>query len=140
LNELCIKKEISLLLISHELKDVIRYTDDIYVLYKGNIMEVTNTSHAAISAKTSGSIHPYTKNLLQVADGNFGFMQIQESFSSHLDRTDDTLKNESKGCPYYNYCGLRKSLSEASQNKCLNEKPALRKISKNNKIACWHVD
>jgi len=140
LNDLCTNRGISLLLISHEIEDIIRFTDYVYVMYNGSIMEAFVISDSDVMVSTSKSNHPYTKTLLKVANGKFGFMQNEQSISSCVEQNKDTLKNEFKGCPYYYYCGLRKELSGDSQNKCLDEKPALHEVSKNNKVACWHVD
>lgn len=142
LNEICISKGISLLLISHEIDDVIRYTDTIYVLYDGHIVEAFDTSHKKSLGQEKYPFHPYTKTLLQLADEKLDYFSIEDPVTSIILDNDDggILEKEKVGCPYYNQCGLRKSLSKDSQNKCLTKKPTLRRISTKNKAACWYVD
>lgn len=140
INNLCDLKDISLILISHDLRDVIENTDYVYVFFNGNVIEEFSIeSYSSDNGSTTPS-HPYSKFLLSMADGRL-IKQLKndpKSVPLFENGAKNNFEDKSTGCPYYNYCELRKSQSEEKQRKCMIEKPRLRTYLNENKSACWY--
>jgi len=133
IKKLCSDKKISLLLISHDLRDVIEHTDQIYVLFDGHVLE-------QFSPKNRTPTHPYTKFLMSMVDGELikELKADPDSDNSVTNLVQNGNMNEKYACPYYKFCSLSRTLSTKEQQKCKNEKPSLEMFSDNNKSACWH--
>lgn len=115
------EKDISIGFICHNLPLVQSFAHEIAVMYLGNVVEVI--PGADISEK---SLHPYTKALLgAVFDIN-----------SDRGRKIECIKGEPPsplnipaGCPFCDRC-------EHCTEKCRSEKPMLKNVSENHKVAC----
>ena len=121
LQELKLEYQKSMLIVSHDLGVMQKISDRLLVYYQGHIVE-TGCSLDIIQQKSN--VHPYTQNLLQ-ADKATNF--IEENGV-----TEQTLLN-TNGCPYHTHCQYVQELD----NKCMNEKPALKEINPGHYIACW---
>ena len=122
LMELKVKNRTSLLLITHDLGLVRKYSDRLYVMYCGKIVETGNTLEILNSP-----LHPYTEGLLDsifTLDGRVEeFKQIKNNVPSPLDKP--------KGCYFCNRCPYAHKV-------CFFQQPPLIKVE-SRQVRCWKV-
>ena len=113
------------LFISHDLSVVKHISDEIAVMYLGNIVEVIPGEDV-----TEHAVHPYTQALLGA------------QFSIHMDPSQKIQSIESeapspldvpKGCPFQNRC-------ENCTDRCKAEMPKLKEIAPGHEAACFYVE
>jgi peptide/nickel transport system ATP-binding protein len=113
------KKDISIMLITHDLALLSEIVDRVYVLYAGKLAEVGTSEEIFEEAK-----HPYTKGLIasvptissKTISGIAGFMP--------------DLANLPVGCKFAPRCPYVMTI-------CKNEEPGLQRVSEGHKAACW---
>ena len=120
LQELKVKYQKSMLIVSHDLGVMQKISDRLLVYYQGHIVETASTQDILHRPE---KLHPYTQILLNAHKAT-GFIeeskiQIQNVIVS--------------GCPFHTHCQFVHELN----NKCLKEKPDLKEISPGHYIACW---
>lgn len=137
LTEICSEKEIALILISHDLAEIVRATDYVYVFFNGHIVEefpsewVQNNLHEPL--------HPYSRFLFSMFKGE-AFASLKQNKPGNV---PIDLPREAKngtitcGCIYKERCSLKKELTEGLQDKCENENPRLQPGREQGKVACW---
>ena len=103
---------LTLLLISHDLNMVSRISDRIAVLYKGNLIEISQTKKLL-----ENPLHPYTKHL--IGSSKIKNMNLQQK----------QLGKYGTGCPYVNNCNW-------AEKQCSVENPTLCSVSENHSVAC----
>ncbi len=121
LRDLKKKHNMSIILSTHDLGVVAEMADKVVVMYCGKIMEMASNEN--IFANPS---NPYTKKLMECIpriDDKKKRLDTIEGYVPHLSKL-------SKGCRFSNRC------HEATE-KCKNELPQLREISKNHWSRCW---
>jgi len=121
LSNLCGKENISLLLITHNIKYAATICHRILVLYRGRLVE-----DAPVDIITGNAAHPYSRVLFKLSQLGFqpksakvAFKQISENYIY------------SAGCGYYNCCPRRTQI-------CVDRRPILQPLRDNNLVACWH--
>ncbi|MGD9567102.1 MAG: ABC transporter ATP-binding protein [Sedimentibacter sp.] len=121
LKDLVVQKGMSLIMITHSLGVARELVDRIYVMYAGNIVEVSETKELF-----KNPLHPYTIGLMScvprlsgggVSEGIYGYIP------SYI--------NPTKGCRFYPRCSK-------STDKCKNEKPPLIDVNDSHKVACFN--
>lgn len=139
IRKLCEQKNISLIIISHDLAEIVSVTDNILVMYSGYVVEKLNTRYLKNGGKP---LHPYTRFLFSMATGD-AFKQLrnqrqspetkkQNRFQKHVDKVT--------GCPYQYRCKLKKKLSTDLQRKCETIMPELKPGNEHDYVACWGAD
>ena len=120
LTELKTKHQTSVLLITHDLGLVRKYSDRLYVMYCGKIVETGNTLEVL-----NNPMHPYTQGLLDsiptLDEEITEFKQIKNNVPSPLAKP--------KGCYFCNRCPYAKEL-------CFSYQAPLKKIE-NRMVRCW---
>ena len=120
LNELVLKENVSILIITHNLGVVRTLADKVYVMYAGNIVEEGSTTDLFEDPR-----HPYTRGLLAsvpkitgggVAEG------IRGRIPSYL--------NPPEGCRFHPRC-------DHAMSQCEKERPFLFEIEEDHKAACF---
>jgi oligopeptide transport system ATP-binding protein len=111
--ELQEKLNLTYLLISHDLAVVKHISDEIAIMYAGQIVEIGNTEEIY-----KNPLHPYTVLLL-----NYSFLE-------KIDFYLGIQLEQNSGCSFYSRCPKRRKI-------CKNNKPDLKEISKNRKIRCF---
>lgn len=113
-------KKNSVVLISHNMSVVYNYSDYLYVMYLGQIVEegytdcvIENPSHPYTSALLNSVIRIGVKDRLKPVEG-----------------VPPELKNWNKGCRFYSRCPFRTDV-------CFNNKPP-RKERKYGYYSCWN--
>ncbi len=110
--------KISYLLISHDMRVVFFLCEEVYVFYRGMVME-----RAKSSVLKENPLHPYTKYLLSsILPRN---PEEKKKFS--FEEEKEIL---SKGCPFLGTC-------KESFERCFNEEPKLKEIEKNHWVSCF---
>ncbi len=115
------ERNMSVLLITHDLSIVSEQADRVAIMYAGRIMELTD-----VDELFRNPLHPYTKGLLEslpVAKGAAlkpitGFVPTPENFP--------------EGCKFSDRCYLASDI-------CMGHEPELREISKNHFVRCIAV-
>lgn len=123
LQELQIKRKLTILFVSHDLSVVRHISDRIAVMYQGKIVEIAEAESIYTNA-----LHPYTQLLLQAIPQPI----VQEKYNSDLFKKSDTqpLSNDFKGCRFYPRCPI-------AQERCKNEAPILAG-EKQHQVACFY--
>ncbi len=115
------EKNIAYGFICHDVALVQSVSHEIAVMYLGNLMEVMPGE-----TMKEGALHPYTKAMkAAIFDVNMDFDKTIESIDSEAPSPLDVPA----GCPFANRC-------EECMDICKTEKPALKEVAANHKVAC----
>ncbi len=137
LTEICQEKEIALVLISHDLAEIVRATDYVYVFFNGYIVEEFPTDW--IREKHREPLHPYSRFLFSMFKGE-AFASLKKNKPESM---PTALPRETKnstiacGCIYKERCSLKKELIKEIRDKCEDKNPRLQSGRKQGKVACW---
>jgi dipeptide transport system ATP-binding protein len=113
LSKLRKENKMSLILVSHDLNMVAKYTDRVQVMYAGEIVE-TGTSEQILKQPK----HPYTVALLKCLPSKYDFNHFSEQF--RLPSLQGNIPNLSKrpsGCQFHPRCQYK-------QDRCVTDAPA----------------
>lgn len=122
LNDLVVEKQLSLLIITHNLGVVREMTDYVYVMYAGSIVE-----HGTTEAIFSSPQHPYTRALFACVPKLSG-----QSNYEGIDGTLPDYTDPPAGCRFHPRCPHRMPI-------CTKRPPEF-EIAKKHKSACWLHD
>lgn len=117
-------KNMSMMLITHNLGIVADIANQVIVMYGGEIMEF-----APVKTLFDSPAHPYTKNLLETiphTDNKKGRLPV-------IPGDVPTLRNIPAGCPFNPRC------SKASE-RCIKEHPPLYHLDNNHTVRCFLYD
>ena len=120
LHDLVIKKNTSIILITHTLGIVRELTDRVYVMYAGNIVEEAQTK-----ALFNYPYHPYTKGLMEAVPKLTGG-GIAQGIPGHI----PSYMDPPSGCRFHPRCPF-------VMNKCKQEKPPMFLTDLQHKTACF---
>ncbi|AHC50917.1 peptide ABC transporter ATPase [Sulfolobus acidocaldarius SUSAZ] len=115
------RKNISFMLITHELPIAKIISDRITILYLGKIMEIGSASDIF-----RNPLHPYTQALIEA------YPKIDPSLRGKLKeiKVKVELIRPEKGCVFYPRCPFVLS-------KCKEEEPKLKEVEEGHYVACW---
>lgn len=122
LNELKVKFNTSIILVTHDLGVVANFADRIQVMYAGNIIETGTKDEIFYNAQ-----HPYTWALLDSVP-RLDVESKEELYS--LGGTPPDLILPLPGCPFASRC-------EHAMEICLDTKPPETNLSDTHKTYCW---
>jgi peptide/nickel transport system ATP-binding protein len=120
LHELVIKKNTSIILITHTLGVVREITDRVYVMYAGNIVE-----EAPTKSLFNNPYHPYTKGLMEAVPKLTGG-GIAHGIPGHI----PSYMDPPFGCRFHPRCPF-------VMDKCKQEKPTMFLADHQHKAACF---
>lgn len=115
------ERGLSIIFVCHDLALVKSFSDQVAVMYLGNLVEVLPGKNLKDKA-----LHPYTKALLA------SVFSIDMNFDEKLNLLEGEVPsplNIPTGCPFVNRCKYAKDI-------CHREKPALKAIDSEHKLAC----
>lgn len=141
LEAICEKRNIALVLISHDLAEIVKVTDYIYVFYNGYVVEEFPAKW--IRENEREPQHPYTKFLFSMFKGD-AFKELRNDNSNHY--SNEQLQNNSGldgiqfGCIYANRCPLVDITDNAIRQKCISSHPELKSLDSDGKVACYAAD
>ena len=125
LRTLTSQQGVALIIITHNLGVVARYTDRVNIMYAGKIIERGKAEEIYTSPK-----HPYTLGLLQSVP------RLDEPRKEKLDPIEGQppdLLNVPEGCSFRARCRY-------AIEKCVNEEPPLMSVADGHVSACWVSD
>ncbi len=112
---------LSMMFISHDLGVLRTISDEIAVLYCGNLLEKGPSNEILSNPK-----HPYTADLIAALPRLVQNRILPEPIKGSLPSPD----SKPSGCVYSNRCAY-------ANEKCLSERPTLRQACNNHFVACW---
>lgn len=118
------KKEISIILITHDLGVVAKIADRIAVMYAGKIVEIGNKREIFYTPE-----HPYTKGLLNSVPR----LDLEEEELQPIEGTPPDLFSPPKGCPFTARC-------DYAMEVCDHVYPSTTKLSEAHGVDCWLQD
>ena len=114
-------RELTLILVTHDLRVAIQITDLLVFIYKGRIVEYGQTADLR-----NTPMHPYSKMLFSLITDN-SIYTSEFHLASQQDYTElNTV------CPYYTDCPIR-------VENCLNSIPGLKRIQGNHYVSCHQI-
>jgi oligopeptide transport system ATP-binding protein len=114
LKELRREKDLSIILITHDIALVSEMCENILVMYAGYIVEKGTTKEVLENPK-----HPYTEKLIE----SVPFLDKDISRLSSIEGSPPDLINLPPGCPFYKRCDYHKDI-------CKEKMPPERKVTK----------
>ena len=114
---------LSMLFISHDLGVLRSISDDIAVLYCGNLVEVGPADEILKNPK-----HPYTADLISALPRLVAERKLPKPINGTLPSPD----NKPIGCVYADRC-------KRAKDNCWNKRPELVKVGDNHWAACWKI-
>ena len=118
-------QEVAFLFISHDLKVVHHFCEEIIVMYLGHIVEILSSE-----ALYEDASHPYTKALLSAIPVDDPFNRVERQL---LEGDVPSPIELPTGCPFHTRCPL-------AVQECREHKPSLRTISSGHHVACHFVE
>ena len=115
------EKDLSIVFVCHDLALVQSFSHEVVVMYLGNIMEILPGQRVKKEA-----LHPYTKALVNAV---FTLDMNSKDNLELLEGEVPSPLNLPEGCPFVNRCKVAVEI-------CRKEKPVLREINSEHKIAC----
>jgi oligopeptide/dipeptide ABC transporter ATP-binding protein len=116
-------REMAMILVTHDLGVVATRTDDIIVMYAGNVVE-----RAPTNVLFKSMAMPYTEALL---DSTPRLTNPSHTRLTAIEGRPPDLLNPPAGCPFSPRCPY-------AQEKCHNEKPPLVEAEPGHSYACWY--
>lgn len=116
------KTNTAVIIVTHNLGIVARFSERIYVMYSGNVMETTDTMNIFKNAQ-----HPYTRSLLRAIPR---LDDLKDRVLIPIDGLPPNPASRPDYCPFYERC-------EYHMDKCKQgKKPELREVTKDHFAAC----
>jgi peptide/nickel transport system ATP-binding protein len=125
LEELKQQLNLSLIMISHDLRLIALMSDRIAVMYLGQIIELSAGEHAF-----NEPLHPYTRQLIEASQ--LGRSKLGKK-SGIVDGEPPSPVDPPKGCHFHPRCPL-------ATNRCTTEVPELLEVRKGRWVACFRWD
>jgi peptide/nickel transport system ATP-binding protein len=115
------KRDMSIVLITHDLGVVAEMCDRVVVMYAGQVVEESEIEELFENPK-----HPYTKGLL----ASIPSLEEDKEYLSSIPGTVPSPDNMPKGCRFVDRC-------PSAHSKCYAEAPPLFSTENNTKSRCW---
>ncbi|NLW42440.1 MAG: ABC transporter ATP-binding protein [Tissierellia bacterium] len=117
IKELKLERNLSLIVISHELDTIKELSSTIYVMYKGRIMEKGPTTEVLLEP-----LHMYTKGLIYSSPSVNPYGDL---WGIPMANSDELIA----GCPFSSRCNQR-------EDSCFEIKPTLITVKEDREVAC----
>jgi oligopeptide/dipeptide ABC transporter ATP-binding protein len=121
LDELRQKRQIAVVLVTHDLALAASRVDEAMVMYAGRLVEKLPSSDVAHSAQM-----PYSLALLNAVPG----MEINGEIPDAIPGSPPNPRDLPPGCAFEPRCSYRGQI-------CVDERPELRELSPGHECACW---
>ena len=128
LDDLRDRFRLALLYITHDIASARYFSDEIIVMYAGQIVE-----RGQAEELTQQPAHPYTQLLVASAPDPDNLGSILHSGGKKTVRSADSAPRVIQGCPFNPRCPF-------VQDRCRSEDPPLMRISSARAAACWRLD
>ncbi len=115
------KRDMSILLITHDLGVVAETAKEVAIMYAGKIQE-----YASADIIFKEPMHPYTKSLMRSVPNMYQKKDVLETITGNV----PSLENMPKGCRFHTRC-------ERCMEKCKVEEPTFSEVSPGHKVRCF---
>jgi oligopeptide/dipeptide ABC transporter ATP-binding protein len=122
LKDLTERRQMSLLVITHDIALAVSTVDEVIVMYAGRIVE-----HASSEALVREPHMPYTRALIASVPGMEGRRALPKAISG----SPPDPRQLGVACPFAPRC-------EVSVARCTEETPPLVTVAAHHESACWH--
>ena len=123
------KRDMAVILVTHNLGIVAEKADRVAVMYAGNIVE-----YAATGQLLKHPSHPYTRALLKAVPHLGGDGKRLSTIPGHVPSADDFAP----GCRFSDRCERFETLSEAEREQCRNCIPGPTEPENGHFVRCFH--
>ena len=123
------KRDMAVVLVTHNLGIVAEKADRVAVMYAGNIVE-----YAATGQLLKHPSHPYTRALLKAVPHLGGDGKRLSTIPGHVPSADDFAP----GCRFSDRCERFETLSEAEREQCRNCIPGRTEPENGHFVRCFH--
>ena len=123
------KRDMAVILVTHNLGIVAEKADRVAVMYAGNIVE-----YAATGQLLKHPSHPYTRALLKAVPHLGGDGKRLSTIPGHVPSADDFAP----GCRFSDRCERFETLSEAEREQCRNCIPGRTEPENGHFVRCFH--
>ena len=123
------KRDMAVILVTHNLGIVAEKADRVAVMYAGNIVE-----SAATGQLLKHPSHPYTRALLKAVPHLGGDGKRLSTIPGHVPSADDFAP----GCRFSDRCERFETLSEAEREQCRNGIPGRTEPENGHFVRCFH--
>lgn len=123
------KRDMAVILVTHNLGIVAEKADRVAVMYAGNIVE-----YAATGQLLKHPSHPYTRALLKAVPHLGGDGKRLSTIPGHVPSADDFAP----GCRFSDRCERFETLSEAEREQCRNRIPGRTEPENGHFVRCFH--
>ena len=123
------KRDMAVILVTHNLGIVAEKADRVAVMYAGNIVE-----YAATGQLLKHPSHPYTRALLKAVPHRGGDGKRLSTIPGHVPSADDFAP----GCRFSDRCERFETLSEAEREQCRNCIPGRTEPENGHFVRCFH--
>ena len=123
------KRDMAVILVTHNLGIVAEKADRVAVMYAGNIVE-----YAATGQLLKHPSHPYTRALLKAVPHLGGDGKRLSTIPGHVPSADDFAP----GCRFSDRCERFETLSEAEREQCRNCIPGRTEPENGHLVRCFH--
>ena len=138
LKDICDKRNIAFVLISHDLAEIVRVTDFVYVFFNGRVVEEFPTSWIHNNTEP---VHPYSRFLFSMYKGEaFAALKNGKQISGITEAENSTDEDSQAGCIYAHRCAWKNELPDAVIEKCETVHPNLQNYRKPGRVACWGAE
>jgi peptide/nickel transport system ATP-binding protein/oligopeptide transport system ATP-binding protein len=118
------ERQMSMLMVSHDLRVMSHVSHDLVVLYAGRVCERGPTGQVLRSPR-----HPYTKALAASVPG----VRTKSALSAPLPGAPASPLARPSGCPFHPRCAL-------ARPRCATDRPALREVAPDRWSACHYAE
>jgi len=123
------KRDMAVILVTHNLGIVAELADRVAVMYAGHIVE-----SGAAAELLANPAHPYTRALLRAVPRLGGEEKRLATIPGHVPSAADFAP----GCRFCDRCERRAGLSEAEKEECRTVKPAETDLGDGHRVRCFH--
>jgi oligopeptide/dipeptide ABC transporter ATP-binding protein len=121
LDEMRQKRQIAVVLVTHDLALAASRVDEAMVMYAGRLVEKLPSSDVAHSAQM-----PYSQALLKAVPG----MEVNGEIPDAIPGSPPNPRDLPAGCAFEPRCSQRQQI-------CVDERPELKELSPGHECACW---
>ncbi|MCK5145823.1 ABC transporter ATP-binding protein [bacterium] len=124
---------LTIVIISHDIKMIERICDRICVMYQGRIVEIGDKKHLALGQRS----HPYTRELLRC---DLGVRKVRANINSEILNYNSLKDKNTNGhgkCDYADLCDLKYLQKES--RRCFTCIPLLKEVKSGHHISCHFI-
>ncbi len=119
------KKNMAVILITHDLGIIAQAAKHVAVMYAGKIVE-----NSTVENIFDHPLHPYTRGLIESMPAGCVASSDRENYLKTIPGNVPSLYNLPAGCRFFDRC-------TSAQKECNKEEPVLKEIEEGHFVSCW---